>query len=100
MRIILVNIKHTLNAQKSNLQQATERAWKLNLARANSCDAIVGVAHNKIESYYMLDQAVVDSSEPHRLFFHLRECSSLQRSQIIAAIGNSGKRGFTTKYLD
>ena len=96
MNIIAVNIRRT---QHLGILQATQRAWKLKKARAQTCNYVIGVSGGRILGSFALQRVQTDTREPNRLFFDLTHCTPREVQSINNVTNRTNLSGFTVKYL-
>lgn len=101
MKIIVVNISKTIIKLKPD--QATKRAWKLNIMKAKNYEFIIGNDKGKIHPFKILNTHI-DDIHNDRIRFDLEECSDTERSNIKKYIEENIKdkefKYVTTKYIN
>ena len=110
MKIIAVNISN--NIKEFEPFEATERAWKLNLARTKKYDYVIGVSNGKVVdgdskvdgAYFKLInvKAIEDLIHKDRVKFVLERCSDTEIKEIQDFLNDGLRKGlsyFTTKYF-
>lgn len=110
MKIIAVNISR--NVKEFEVLEATERAWKLNLARTKNYDFVIGVSNGKVVdgdskvygAYFKLInvKAIEDLIHNDRVKFMLKRCNDSEIDEIQNFLNDGLGKGlsyFTTKYF-
>lgn len=98
MTILAVNIRHNIISVPSVIG-ATRRAWRINLVKAGKCDFVIGVSNGSVHGYYILLNAHIDSIQPNRVAFKLRNCTPSIKRLVNSSISGVNLSGFTTKYI-
>ncbi|WP_286926213.1 hypothetical protein [Flavobacterium sp. UBA4197] len=96
MKIIAVNISKTIHNIEP--QEATKRAWKLNIKRANNYRFVIGVNKGEIHHFELLN-VFKDKTHEDRVAFDLKECSNKTKADIDKYIENVNLKYITTKYI-
>ncbi len=78
---------------------ATERAWKLNIAKAKKCAYVIAIVNGRIHAYFNLHSTFVDGLQPDRIAFKLSACNNRQKGIINSLIRGQNLGRFTTKYF-
>lgn len=79
--IIAVNISKAL-AEGKTLQEATKRAWDLDIKKCREHDFVIGVEKGQIKSCFNLKDVFLDTIEKQRVAFVLEPCSEKTEQMI------------------
>lgn len=72
--IIAVNISKAL-AEGKTLQEATKKAWDLDIEKCREHDFVIGVEKGQIKSCFILMDVVFDTEDNKRVAFIIKQCS-------------------------
>lgn len=72
--IIAVNISKAL-AEGKTLQEATKRAWDLDIEKCREHDFVIGVEKGQLKSCFILMEVVFDTEDNKRVAFIIKQCS-------------------------
>ncbi|OFY85368.1 MAG: hypothetical protein A3F72_03635 [Bacteroidetes bacterium RIFCSPLOWO2_12_FULL_35_15] len=104
MKLLAVNISKLLDKNdtknKSKIQKATERAWKIKDLKyiEHNIEYVISVASGRIYGYFKLKTVSRDTKEPHRASFSIKECSNNEKTKINIFTKGENLKYFVTKF--